>query len=146
LSKSAKLKNDGRRLWLPQNDFQKGKRRRIEKRERKVAAGTGDLLWQTTRLPLLCRAIQSPEKAPIGNMNPRPNKNSDGFPELLTEAELIVFLRIPEISKAQGHKNVVANFKRMHDLPCVHICKQPLHPRAGLLRWVDEKCEKERSQ
>ena len=36
-------------------------------------------------------------------------------PELLTEEELIRFLRIPEISKANNYSNVIANLKRMHD-------------------------------
>jgi hypothetical protein len=43
-------------------------------------------------------------------------------PELLTEEELIVFLRIPKISKSQDYHNVIENLKRMHDLPRIHIC------------------------
>ena len=71
------------------------------------------------------------------------NMPADGFPELMTEQELIRFLRIPEISKADNHNNVIANLKRIHDLPCIHICKQPLYPLTAVRRWVDEKLAKE---
>ncbi len=71
------------------------------------------------------------------------NIKSDSFPELMTEEELVRFLRIPIISKAGNHKNVVENLKRMHDLPCIHISKQPLYPLPAVRKWIDEKCEKE---
>jgi len=73
-----------------------------------------------------------------------PNKSqADGFQELMTEQELIQFLRIPLVSRANNHKNVVDNLKRMHDLPCIHICKQPLYPLVAVRRWIEEKAEKE---
>jgi hypothetical protein len=65
-------------------------------------------------------------------------------PELLTEDELIMFLRIPEISKAGDHGQVIENLKRMHDLPCIHLCKKPLYPLAAVREWIDEKLVKER--
>ncbi len=60
-------------------------------------------------------------------------------PELLTEAELIEFLRIPEVSKAKDYRNVIDNLKRMHDLPRIHICGQPLYPREAILEWIRNK-------
>lgn len=42
------------------------------------------------------------------------------YPNLLTEDELIRFLRIPEISKAQDYHNVIAHLKRYRNLPCIH--------------------------
>ena len=48
---------------------------------------------------------------------PDGNGNFVLCPELLTEDELIRFLRIPEISKANDYSNVIDNLKRMHDLP-----------------------------
>jgi len=68
----------------------------------------------------------------------------DDFPELMTRSELIRFLRIPEISKAGDFGNVIDNLKRMHDLPCIHICKQPLYPIDSVRKWIAEKVEKER--
>jgi len=60
-------------------------------------------------------------------------------PELLTEEELIRFLRIPEISTAKDYHNVVENLKRMHDLPRIHICGKPLYPRETLREWIRER-------
>ena len=53
---------------------------------------------------------------------PGPDGRWRPCPELLTEAELIEFLRIPEISKAKNYHNVIYNLKRFHDLPRIHIC------------------------
>jgi len=49
-------------------------------------------------------------------------------PELLTEEELITFLRIPQISKSKDYHNVIEDLKRMHGLPRIHICGKPLYP------------------
>ena len=67
------------------------------------------------------------------------SSNNNLFPDLLTEEELIEFLRIPEISKAENHHNVIENLKRMHDLPCIHICRQPLYPTKAVRKWIEEK-------
>ena len=63
--------------------------------------------------------------------------------ELMTEEELIVFLRIPLISKAKDYHNVIENIKRVHNLPCIHICKQPLYPLEVIRKWVEEKMLRE---
>ncbi len=60
-------------------------------------------------------------------------------PALLTEAELILFLRIPEISKADDYSNVIANLKRMHDLPRIHLCGKTLYPTREVMKWITEK-------
>jgi hypothetical protein len=60
------------------------------------------------------------------------------FPDLLTEEELIEFLRIPEVSKAKDHHNVIENLKRMHGLPRIHICGKPLYPIEAVKKWVEE--------
>lgn len=60
-------------------------------------------------------------------------------PELLTEEELIVFLRIPKISKSQDYHNVIENLKRMHDLPRIHICGKPLYPVEEIKEWIRKK-------
>lgn len=61
------------------------------------------------------------------------------FSELMTEAELIEFLRIPEVSKSRDHHNVVENLKRMHQLPRIHICGKPLYPREAIKNWIRRK-------
>ena len=60
-------------------------------------------------------------------------------PELLTEDELIRFLRIPEVSKSKDFRNVVGHLKRYHDLPRIYICHQPLYPTSAVLRWIERK-------
>ena len=60
-------------------------------------------------------------------------------PSLMTEEELIRFLRIPEVSKAQDPHNVVENLRRMHKLPCIHISNQPLYPRDSINEWIGKK-------
>ncbi len=65
--------------------------------------------------------------------------NNNLYPDLLTEEELIKFLRIPSVSKAQDYHNVIAHLKRIHDLPCIHICRQPLYPIEALRKWIEEK-------
>lgn len=65
-------------------------------------------------------------------------------PDLMTEDELVRYLRIPEVSKAADHGNVVNNLKRMHGLPCIHISKQPLYPLEAIRQWVHDKIARER--
>ena len=60
-------------------------------------------------------------------------------PELLTEEELILFLRIPEISNATDYSNVVEKLKRMHNLPRIHICGKLLYPREAVKEWIRSK-------
>jgi hypothetical protein len=66
-----------------------------------------------------------------------------GFPELMTETELMHFLRIPDVSPGANPHNVVENLKRFHQLPCIHISRQPLYPLAAVRRWVEDKLVKE---
>ncbi len=69
-------------------------------------------------------------------------EGNEGFmvsPELLTEEELIVFLRIPEVSKSKDYHNAIENLKRMRNLPRVHICGKPLYPLEAIRQWIREK-------
>ena len=79
------------------------------------------------------------------NLNPiLPGSNGQYqiCPELLTEVELIEYLRIPEVSKAKDYHNVIDNLKRFHDLPRIHICGQPLYPREAIQEWIRDKTNK----
>jgi len=71
-------------------------------------------------------------RQPVGN-----------WPELMTEAEVIHFLRIPAVSKAKDLHNVIENLQRMHGLPRIHLCGQPLYPLDAVRTWVKEKLAKE---
>ena len=59
--------------------------------------------------------------------------------DLMTEDELIVYLRIPEVSKSKEYHNVVENLKRMHELPRIHICGKPLYPLEAIKEWIKRK-------
>ena len=66
--------------------------------------------------------------------------------DLMTEEGLVVFLRIPRVSKANNYGNVIENLKRIHDLPCIHICKKPLYPLNAVRKWIEEKLSKEQAK
>ena len=67
------------------------------------------------------------------------NKNTNSvqtWPDLMTEDEVIRYLRIPELSKSGNYANVMQNLKRMRDLPCIHLCRQPLYPLMRVREWI----------
>ena len=66
----------------------------------------------------------------------QPDNHLHNLPDLLTEEELIEFLRIPQVSKAGNYHNVIYNLKRFHNLPRIHICGQPLYPLEAIREWV----------
>ncbi len=61
---------------------------------------------------------------------------NDTFPELMTENELIQFLRIPEASNSRDYHNVVRNLIRFKDLPPTRIRRKILFPRKAILEWI----------
>jgi hypothetical protein len=60
-------------------------------------------------------------------------------PAVMTEGELIQFLRIPTISKATNHHNVIENLKRLRNLPRVHICNKALYPKEAVMEWLRQQ-------
>ena len=66
---------------------------------------------------------------------------SDGavVPDLMTEEEVIEFLRIPEVSTATDHHNVIKNLIRFRDLPRIQICKKLLFPKEAVLEWINDE-------
>jgi len=57
-------------------------------------------------------------------------------PTLLTEDELIRFLRIPEITNAKNHHNVIENLKRAHNLPRIHLCGKTVFLTEAIKEWL----------
>jgi hypothetical protein len=57
-------------------------------------------------------------------------------PTVLTEEELIRFLRIPEISNAGNHRHVIENLKRKHGLPRIHLCGKTLYLADSVKQWL----------
>jgi hypothetical protein len=89
------------------------------------------------------RLLTPPSTATIWEIIMCEELNPVGFPELMTETELLHFPRIPDVSHGANPYNVVENLKRFHQLPCIHISKQPLYPLAAVRRWVEDKLVKE---
>jgi len=63
-------------------------------------------------------------------------------PELMTMDELVVFLRLPEISKSSNYNNVIKNLIRMRDLPRIEISHKLLFPKKAILEWIDKQTTK----
>ena len=64
-------------------------------------------------------------------------------PEIMTEEEVIRYLRIPKVSNAADFKYVIDNLIRAHDLPCIHICRRRLYPIEGVRKWITRKLREE---
>jgi len=63
----------------------------------------------------------------------------DNSLELMTEFEVIQFLRIPELSNSKDYHNVIENLKRVRRLPRIHICRKALYPKKAILEWVERQ-------
>ena len=59
-------------------------------------------------------------------------------PTVMTEEELIRFLRIPEISNARSHRNVVENLKRTRGLPRIHLCGKTVYLADAVKAWLED--------
>ena len=60
-------------------------------------------------------------------------------PQLMTQDELVRFLRIPEISTAKNQYNVIEHLKRYRSLPRIRLCNKSLYPLNAILEWIDQK-------
>ena len=67
---------------------------------------------------------------------PGPNDGPNPCPTILTEEELIHFLRIPEISSATNYRNVIENLKRHHGLPRIHLCGKTVYLTDSVKQWL----------
>jgi len=59
-------------------------------------------------------------------------------PTVMTEEELVRFLRIPEISSAGNHRHVVENLKRKHGLPRIHLCGKTVYLTDSVKQWLQQ--------
>ncbi len=67
------------------------------------------------------------------------NIETKTYPDLMTEQELIEYLRISEISESKNFHNVIENLKRMRDLPRLHLCHKVLYPLKAVYEWVNRQ-------
>ncbi len=70
---------------------------------------------------------------------PGPHSAFGPCPIVMTEEELIRFLRIPEISSAANHHHVVENLKRKHGLPRIHICGKAVYLADSVRQWLQQR-------
>ena len=59
-------------------------------------------------------------------------------PTVMTEEELIRFLRIPEISHATDYRHVIENLKRAHGLPRIHLCGKTVYLADSVKAWLEK--------
>ena len=59
-------------------------------------------------------------------------------PTVMTEEELIQFLRIPEISNATNYTHVIENLKRAHGLPRIHLCGKTVYLTDSITHWLQQ--------
>jgi len=60
-------------------------------------------------------------------------------PQLMTQNELVRFLRIPEISTAKNQHNVIEHLKRYRSLPRIRLCNKSLYPLNAILEWIEKE-------
>ena len=70
---------------------------------------------------------------------PGPNGGPNPCPTVMTEDELIHFLRIPKISTAANHHHVIENLKRVHGLPRIHLCGKTVYLTEAVKQWLQQQ-------
>ena len=75
----------------------------------------------------------------LSTMLPAPDGGFDQCPTVMTEEELIRFLRIPEISNATNHRHVIENLKRNHGLPRIHLCGKTVYLADSVKTWLEKR-------
>ena len=69
---------------------------------------------------------------------PGPEGEFNLCPTVMTEEELIRFLRIPEISNARSHRNVIENLRRTRGLPRIHLCGKTVYLTDSVKAWLED--------
>jgi len=68
---------------------------------------------------------------------PGPDGGFVPCPSVMTEEELIRFLRIPEISNAANHRHVIENLKRTRGLPRIFLCGKAVYLTDAVKSWLE---------
>jgi hypothetical protein len=58
-------------------------------------------------------------------------------PSVMTEKELIRFLRIPQVSNPKNRRNVVENLKRSRNLPRIRLCRKTVYLTDAVKAWLE---------
>ena len=69
---------------------------------------------------------------------PSPEGGFGPCPTVMTDEELVRFLRIPEVSHATDYKHVIENLKRVHGLPRIHLCGKAVYLTDSVRHWLQQ--------
>lgn len=67
------------------------------------------------------------------------NLELTNLPDILTIDEVILFLRIPQVSTAKEYHTVIENLIRFRDFPRIQLCKRLLFPKKAVLEWIEKE-------
>ena len=67
------------------------------------------------------------------------NIEVNSFPDLMTEQELIEYLRISEISESNNFHRVVQYLKSARQLPRIKVCRVTLYPLKAIREWLNKQ-------
>lgn len=59
-----------------------------------------------------------------------------GYPDVMTEEEVIEYLRIPHVSKAKNYMNVLGNLIRARHLPCFTVSRKRVFFLEAVREWI----------
>ncbi len=77
----------------------------------------------------------------IDNSENNHNAKPEKFPDLMTQKELIDYLRISEISNSKDYNYVIDHLKKYRGLPRIHICRKALYPKKAILEWIERETD-----
>lgn len=74
-----------------------------------------------------------------GSLAALPGQDSlfTSYPAVMTEEELIRFLRIPDISSSRNYRHVIENLKRTRGLPRIHLCGKTVYSTDAVKSWLE---------
>ena len=67
------------------------------------------------------------------------NMETKTYPDLLTEQELIEYLRMPEVSTSRNLKRSIQYLKSFKELPRINISRSTLYPLKAIREWIDKQ-------
>ena len=67
------------------------------------------------------------------------NTELKSYPDLMTEEELVDYLRISKISSSKNYGNVVRNLKSVRGPPRINLCRTMLYPLKAVRKWIDKE-------
>ena len=67
------------------------------------------------------------------------NNEAKSFPDLMTEQELIEYLRIPEVTESTDYPRRIQYLKNVRQLPMIRLCRRHFYPLKAIREWVDKQ-------